>query len=802
MKNINVKKVVAGAAALALGVGVLGVAIAGNNSGDTFGPVVKGDVYTPSTMQPKVSIVTGVAGDDEQWALNIANAIATSAKKRNPQYDAWVPSGGSTTVTGDGKEFDDDDLAIGAEATKIIDYRHYSLLGDYKVRVNTAITSNNTDEIKIKDKIGLTTKIDFDDDKRIADLTASIYRRGIDYNIEFNPSIKNGANDSGSRDLKFSIMGKEYTMESWNGTKLTLVQNKATTPYSEGDSFAVGNHTVVVNNILDTGVYTEAYEVELQLKDSTGAVVSTEVYEAGDEIFEEFLDISVEIAKVYSTRVTVISGTSIKLELSDGLIDDFPEKDDELWHVKLHKDASNNLTKIQIFNNESETQWKDKEALRIGDEVALPYDFAKFKFVGLTEEDTKTVTVEDGYIKYTDQYDDDHKVFFYEQDKLTINQGDTYTTSQTIDDHKLHFTFYTADVPDANTNIVYSGGDGSTGQEGYFTVQLDNKDGDFLTAGNVSGGGTWTWGTNTVTDLGKFAYGTIADDDGKGFTNIQIPLYNNESEKLTYGVFIAEDDSDERIEQVGIALKAGQQGSIEGATQFWSIGKTYYAISTGTGESSATSYVGAASVDANPTSITETDVESMFEFIVNDALSKVTAHIDAYTGDLVDTDDTDYKTGLRQVLGDNANLNQKDTDDLRWAYTNFGTKYEVDGGKFMATVPDQALNAKIFIGGGTTVIDDSDETNPYPKYITTNVVANDLLKKDTPMEVSGTLIVVGGHLVNKSAEGITENFLVEEADHIMGKHTNGNIYVAGWTKADTGRAASELVNVITSWPIE
>ena len=56
---------------------------------------------------------------------------------------------------------------------------------------------------------------------------------------------------------------------------------------------------------------------------------------------------------------------------------------------------------------------------------------------------------------------------------------------------------------------------------------------------------------------------------------------------------------------------------------------------------------------------------------------------------------------------------------------------------------------KIFVGGGTTVIDDPDETNPYPKYITTNVVVNDLLKKDTPMEVSGTLIVVGGHLVKQ-----------------------------------------------------
>jgi hypothetical protein len=35
--------------------------------------------------------------------------------------------------------------------------------------------------------------------RRLADLTASFYKRGIDYNVEFTPSIAKDANDSGSR---------------------------------------------------------------------------------------------------------------------------------------------------------------------------------------------------------------------------------------------------------------------------------------------------------------------------------------------------------------------------------------------------------------------------------------------------------------------------------------------------------------------------------------------------------------------------------------------------------------------------
>jgi hypothetical protein len=760
MKNINVKKVVAGAAALALGVGVLGVAIAGNNSGDTFGPVVKGDVYTTSTMQPKVSIVTGVNGDDDQWAQNIANAIATSAKKRNPQYDAWVPSGGSTTVTGDGKEFKKNELGTSANLFKL-DHKDYPGLGDYKVKVNTK--EFGTTEIKVKDFLMVEDVYPaFDPDEDVKDLTTVIDSGNLKYRIEFTPGIKNGATDDGSPDFKFKIMGKEYTVEDWNGVeeKLILVQNKTGIPYVEGDTFSIDGHTVEVVQILDSGA-DEPYEIELALKDASGNLVDRAIYGADDEIFTEHIDVSATVSKVYKNKVYIVAGTSPKLILENGLIEDFPNADDDLWKVELGVNSTTHaLDFIEISNDDPDVTWKNEDALRIGDAASYPFDFAKVKFVGLTEEDSKTVTVEDGYIKYTDDDDEDHEIFFF--DRTTGTNGiERYTTRKTIDGKKLYFEF--------------------NGTDQNFTVRLNDKDGDYLQDNG-------SWG-NTVH---KFV---TADGD---VTPIKIATYNNDDEIIKYGVYT---DDNTTITELVIGLVTTAGGNIS-TGQKWEIADIYEDVDgavkaadrTLVGENSATyEYADAA-------------LKSMFEFKVTDDSGSVIAYIDAYTGDLVNTSSSKYNGGKRQVESlapaSFPDLDQEDTDDLRWAYTTFGTKYEVDGGLFKATLPEDRIYAKIFVGGGTTVIDDSDETNPYPKYITTNVVANDLLKKDTPMEVSGTLIVVGGHLVNTAAVGYTNAPLTQEGDYIMGKHANSNIYVAGWTKADTGTAASELINVITSWPIE
>lgn len=758
MKNINVKKVVAGAAALALGVGVLGVAIAGNNNGDTFGPVVKGDVYTPSTMQPKVSIVTGVNGDDDQWAQNIANAIATSAKRRNSDYDNWVPTP-STTTTGEGKEFKKNTLGAPANLFKL-DHKDYPGLGDYKVKVNTK--EFGTTEIKVKDFLMVEDVYPaFDPDEDVKDLTTVIDSGNLKYRIEFTPGIKNGATDDGSPDFKFKIMGKEYTVEDWNGVeeKLILVQNKTGIPYVEGDTFSIDGHTVEVVQILDSGT-DEPYEIELALKDASGNLVDRAIYGADDEIFTEHIDVSATVSKVYKNKVYIVAGTSPKLILENGLIEDFPNADDDLWKVELGVNGTTHaLEFIEISNDDPDVTWKNEDALRIGDAASYPFDFAKVKFVGLTEEDSKTVTVEDGYIKYTDDDDEDHEIFFF--DRTTGTNGiERYTTRKTIDGKKLYFEF--------------------NGTDQNFTVRLNDKDGDYLQAD-----GSWE---NTVH---KFV---TANGD---VTPIKIATYNNDDEIIKYGVYT---NSNTTITELVIGLVTTADGNIS-TGQKWEIASIYEDVDGSVNDAAERTLVGENSATYE---YADAALKSMFEFKVTDASGSVIAYIDAYTGDLVNTSSSKYQGGKRQVESPAPasfpDLDQEDTDDLRWAYTTWGTKYEVDGGLFKATLPEDRIYAKIFVGGGTTTTDDTEQTNPYDRYITTQVNPSDLLKKDV-MELSGTTIVVGGHMANRYATGITEDALTQDGQWVMGKY-NGHIYVAGWTKADTGTAASELINVITGWPIE
>ena len=80
MKNINTKKVIAGAAALAVGASFLGAAVAAQV--DFGSPVVKGDVIGTNGM-PTATIIVGNESQaaDSIWAGNIAAAIASKASQ-------------------------------------------------------------------------------------------------------------------------------------------------------------------------------------------------------------------------------------------------------------------------------------------------------------------------------------------------------------------------------------------------------------------------------------------------------------------------------------------------------------------------------------------------------------------------------------------------------------------------------------------------------------------------------------------------------------------------------------------------
>lgn len=792
MKNINVKKVVAGAAALALGVSGLAVAIAANTGGTNFGPVTKGNVIRADGA-PAATIVVGLnsLGSDSIWAGNIAAAIAQKAYTTET-HTIEIPAvpgttTPTTTVTGDGK-LSDDLFDLGTQRRLELDDSDYTLLGDYDVRVDDDIFRD--DKINVEELLNITAKIEFNDDKDIADLIATIDRDGIEYKLEFTPGIIKDTNDSGSPDLKFNLFGKQYTLEKYTGRTMDLVQNKSTTPYGVGANFEVEGHTIAVLEILESSGSGTNYEVEMSIS-KNGITLATEIYGDGDTIFDEFLTIDTEIDTVYNSRVTVVSGTSARIKLTDGqIVKDFPNIGDELWKVEFNGTTysqGDTITTISLYNHDQDIRYKDDDALRRGNEISLPYNFAKISFLGLSDESEKEIIVEDGYLSYTDASDKDHKIFIYEYEDGTYETGDNYTTTQEIDGKSLYFDFNTTDdlnQPAAN-------------ESGYFTVQLEDEDGKFLSKDN-----TWSWKSiSTAGAQEKFYFdGNSSESNASSFTGfvpITIPLYKNESRKIAYGVYLRE-NTQNKITELAIALDSNATDTLD-TGQSWTVGNIFYNIQTN--DANATGYVGMTNSSA--TTVTDTDLKSMFALRINDSDENVTAYIDAYTGGLVDTDDSAYDAGLDQVVATSFNLNQEESDDLSFGYTIFGTKVEVDGETLTVTVPEDQLYGKIFVGKGeiSTPGGTPGGTPAATRTYTTQVPAtwdpNTLVRLDTA-NVTGTRIVVGGHIVNTLALGITESYLTQSGDYVMGMHANGNIYVAGWTATDTETAAKELIAAIRS----
>ncbi|MFA7709412.1 MAG: hypothetical protein WCX82_04750, partial [archaeon] len=72
-----------------------------------------------------------------------------------------------------------------------------------------------------------------------------------------------------------------------------------------------------------------------------------------------------------------------------------------------------------------------------------------------------------------------------------------------------------------------------------------------------------------------------------------------------------------------------------------------------------------------------------------------------------------------------------------------------------------------------------------------------LVKMDSAV-IAGTKIIVGGHMVNTLAEGVTNQYVTQTGDYVMGKVANGNIVVAGYTAADTETAARALITAINA----
>ncbi|MFA5745400.1 MAG: hypothetical protein WC932_00895, partial [archaeon] len=243
MKNINVKRIVAGAAVLALGVSALGFAMAANTGGDNFGPVVKGDILSASGA-PATTIVVGTDAQmaDMVWAGNIAGAIAKKTyTTTTTTTEGTTTEEETTTVTGDG--YLADNYVVNATVTtKTVDDQDYSLL--YKKDISADSDHAGASTLTVYDELSVTGRIFFNTDKDVKELVASIDKGAITYAIDLDEGIENDYTNAGaSPRLKFNVMGKNYTVDSFDGTTLKLIQNIGTQAYSVGDTFTAEEYT-------------------------------------------------------------------------------------------------------------------------------------------------------------------------------------------------------------------------------------------------------------------------------------------------------------------------------------------------------------------------------------------------------------------------------------------------------------------------------------------------------------------------------------------------------------------------------
>ncbi len=834
MKNINTNKIVAGVAALGLSALLAGSVVAANVGGNNFSMNITKDTMYNNGV-PSVSVVVGSMAQpvDVVWAGNIAAAIGkkayvstgTAGGASLQDVTIEVGSKGATTISGDGY-LADNYIVNAAETTKTIDYTDYSAM--YKKDTSADSDHAGASTLTIFDELSVNAKVFFNTNKDVKDLVASIDRGAITYTLDFDEGIKNNYTDSGaSPRLRFNLMGVNYTVDSYDGTTLKLVQNLATQTYTAGNSFTVDQYTVELVSFLDTGANTNRYEVEMNLKDATGNIVETNVFRTGDtKIFDEYLTANIDVDTVYSSSVKLIMGSSGKLEFKNGQkINDFPNKGDKLWKATFTTSGSY-LTKLAMTTDDTSLRYTNEDALRVGDKIELPLGFGAIEFAGLTSEKSTEFSIKDNYMYFTDADRKSHEVFFYDIDEVTTAR-DTYTTPE-LDGRPLYFKFYTSsNAGDAN-----------------FTVQLNDSDGKYLVDGAVAGPAA-SWGTaQTFYTTGNKDIN--ADTVGTTYT-LELPLYNNTDRLVEYTLVLQPGATNvySTVKTVAMGLKDNQTTDlyIGDTTYRWDIADVDVDGTDTSAFTDDSNMVGlrapsAAGLLAGVFNnwIARDEFQSIARVKVYNATDKsIYSYIDAYTGDMVNLNDNDFTDTYKQVEYSDDNTNTFELDDknnttsLEFGYTTYGAYVSIEDGNPIMTLPEKQLKGQLFIGGGTTSsttfnggelvlttpgsVVTTEDGKVSAKLVKANVSGSASVVAMTPanwnvnnsrlvyldnesMSGAGAKIIVGGHLVNTLANGITNEYLTQAGQYVVGSTATGNVIVAGFTAADTADAARALITAI------
>jgi len=801
MKNINTKKVVAGALALTAGAAFLATGFAAQVTGD-LNPVVKGDVIS-ATGLPAATIVVGSMAQpaDVVYAGNIAAAIGSKAYTMggatggavtgNVVVEVGTTSTSSTLVEGAGEL--KDDIAITQTATNFsMALTNSDFTKLYDDDVTGKIEGDNSYEIRLTETLNITNaQTLFSSNKDVEDFMMLVEKDDIIYKTEFEGlglPISDGESDDyfdSDSSLDMYFMGTKYQIQSVSssGTKVTLVGSGSTQAYNTGDTVAVTGTDDTAYTIEVGNAYNSGNKIQLKLM-SGSTMLASQTFEQNDEVeFNGYtLNESISVSEILDdtsnanndmVQLSIGTGSLLVLE-NNKVLPGYKDGSKDLWKVTVDGDV-NHLRYITVKNNDArwdkEDKDDDKAGLIIGDKIELPLGLGNIEFTGLTVENLYDLEIGDNEVNWQDDQGRRHSIPMYEDDVAD--------SSITIDGQDYYFDMI------SDTNL---------------TVRKGTDDQDpALSAGttNVTVNSAFTeitlLGSNDVPLYYK-AYFNGGD--------LHLALAPKDSDKYELGK-----SSSTTWEFIGTVADYNA-GAIE------TVGtKTYFDAVNTTSDDDETAIFKVLDADGNRTYV----------------------FVDPHTKDLAIKDDYDttgtfyaqayYDLDANITNGTNWKLDQDDAaNDMAEAYTNAGMKVTVDGASAMIVAPQDPLKLSVLVGSedaqtvtsmenateftfgaigqqtedGVTVklVSMPSATGGQAIVPATGFDAKNLVKLDT-QGAGGAKIIVGGHLVNNLAKGVTDDYLAQAGQWMLGKDAvSGNIVVAGFTAEDTKVAANALIDII------
>jgi len=451
MKNVNMKKIVAGVAALGVASLFAGAVVASNvGSTNGFTAPTKDDIFTAG--HPNYTIIVGTAGSprDVVSAAGIAAAIgskaytsttvnatgATAGSLSEVEVEArYTPSSNVLTVgEGDGELVDNINITQTGNPSPIsisLDDSDYSILhdDDYTVKYR-GCDDPTTDEINITEELTVDGKTLFSHNQDVENLITLIGSGEIVYTLTFEDGLLyTGATHYGTgSSMTIPFMGKTYKIQEINsaGTKITLVEQGSTSLYDEGSTVQVTGEDDEIYTLGIDLVYEDSQQNEVAVKISLqkdGEILDQDGFFSGDKI--EFDDYPFEESiSVIDLFLTTVSGQKSGVKLSVGSAGQLVLKDNESlpgypeddWHVTINK-TSPTINYIEVTNDDlawdAEDLTQDDAGLVPGDEITLPLNLGKVSFIGTTEESTYDFVVGNNEVSWVDDAGKNHNVPLY-----------------------------------------------------------------------------------------------------------------------------------------------------------------------------------------------------------------------------------------------------------------------------------------------------------------------------------------------------------------------------------------------------